>query len=97
MSDLDKLKQIIDDLFHNNPNIHINVSINRPKIHLENQEARIINVYPNIFVIESGENQYTIKYLDLFTNAVEIHEVGEEPFLNNKTKIYKQGGIHRHK
>lgn len=97
MSDLDKLKQTISDLFHTDPHIHVNVSISRPKIHLVNQEATITNVYPNIFVIESGGNQYTIKYLDLFTDAVEISEVGEEPFLNNKTKIDKKGGGHRHK
>lgn len=96
MSDLSILKQTIKDLFHTNPNIHVNVSISRPKISLENQEAKIISVYPNIFIIESGGNQYTIKYLDLFTKNVEILELSEEPFLNNKAKINKQGGGRRH-
>jgi len=97
MSDLTALKQTINGLYKTKPYIHINVSISRPKVHLENQEARIVAVYPNFFIIEADGKQYSIKYLDLFTNSIDIPEVGAEPFLNNKTKLHEQGGGHRRK
>ena len=96
MTDLDKLKHAINDLYLTDPDIHMNVSITqRPKVQLENQAARIVGVYPNIFIIEADGKQYTLKYLDLFTGNIRILELGEDPFLSNKAKLSKNNGSHR--
>ena len=97
MSDLTALRQTINNLYKTTPDIHVNVSISRPKVHIENQAARIVAVYPNFFIIEAEGKQYSVKYLDLFTNSIDIPEVGAEPFLNNITKLHEQGGGHRRK
>ena len=95
MTDLATLKQTVNDLYKTNPNIHISVSIGRQKIHLQNQEATIIAVYPNFFIIESEGKQHTFKYLDLFTNSIDIPEIGEGPFLSNKAKLSEHSGGRR--
>ena len=53
MTAVDEIKNKIQRLFHTDPIIHIDVSMNRPKIRIANQEARIKGVYSNVFQIEA--------------------------------------------
>ncbi len=75
MTIIDEIRMKVQKQFRTNPRIHINVSMNRPKIKIENQPARIIGVYPNIFQIEAEGKSYTVQYIDLLTNNVRITEL----------------------
>ena len=55
MTAVDEIKNKIQRLFHTDPIIHIDVSMNRPKIRIANQEARIKGVYSNVFQIEAQQ------------------------------------------
>ena len=78
MTILDEIKRRIQILYRTNPNVHIWVSLNRPKIHIENQEARITAVYPNLFEIETQGRRYTAQYVDVLTKNVQILELGQK-------------------
>lgn len=79
MSSLDLIKQKVGDLYRNNPKIHINVCISRPRTYLKNVSAVIKGVYPHMFRIEecsSGFPKYhTLQYVDILTEQVEIVEL----------------------
>ena len=79
MTSLDTIKSEIRRLYETNPNIHINVSISRPKIHLTNEAAVIKGVYRNIFRIEQCSSGtpicYTLQYADILTGQVQIPEM----------------------
>ena len=75
MNTKNKIKNQIQMLFQTNPIIHVDVSINRPRITLSNQEARIKGVYKNIFQIESNGTCYSIQYSELLINTIRIAEL----------------------
>lgn len=77
MTDINMIKRGIQILYRTNPNIHICVSLNRPKIHIENHEARIKAIYPNVFEIESQGRHYTAQYVDILTKNLQIVELGQ--------------------
>lgn len=76
---LEQAKEKIRHLFETNPHIHINVSLTRPKLSLENDPATIVNVYPHIFQIEecsTGETKrHTLQYSDLLMRNIMILEL----------------------
>lgn len=80
MNALDVIKYKIKKLYNTNPNIHVNVSITRPKVVLKNEPATIKNIYPHIFQIEehsSGTPRcHTLQYSDILTKQIEIVELG---------------------
>lgn len=82
MTTLDIIKSRIRYLYENNPNIHMNISINHPKIHLENDPAVIKGVYSHVFRIEEYSNGapqcHTIQYTDIVTKQIEIVELATE-------------------
>ncbi len=78
MKDVNEIKCRIQELFLANPEIHVNVSISRPKIHIENQVARIKGVYRNLFEVEARGKQYSVNYVDVLTNNIQIVELIEE-------------------
>ena len=41
MATINEIRLRIQELYHDNPDIHIDVSMNRPRIHIVNQEATI--------------------------------------------------------
>lgn len=73
------IKKYILKLYKENPKIHVNVSITKPRIHLENVACEIKEVYPNLFIVEDLESdtkkRYTLNYIDVFTKQVEILEL----------------------
>ena len=75
MTTLDSIKRKINRIYRTDPNIHISVSMNRPKVRVDSQEAAIVGVYPNIFQIEAQGNRYTLQYTDLLTKNVRITEL----------------------
>ena len=52
MNSLDIIRTNIQKLYEIDPHIHINVSLSKPKVLLENQPVVITGVYPHIFQIE---------------------------------------------
>ena len=77
MMGIDEIKRRIEELFLTNPDIHVNVSIARPKVHVENQAARIKGVYRNLFEIEAKGKRYSVKYVDILTNNLRIVELDQ--------------------
>lgn len=81
MTSLDMIKSKIQKLYKTNPNIHINVTIAKPKINLKNEPVIIKGVYPHIFRIEersSGSPEcHTLQYTEVLLHHVEILELGE--------------------
>lgn len=78
MTAVNEIKRRIQRLFHMNPTIHIDVSINRPKVRITNQEAVLKGVYSNVFQIETQGKLYTIQYVDVLTKNIKIAEIQEE-------------------
>jgi uncharacterized protein Veg len=68
-------------LFQTNPNIHMNVSLSRPKLVLENAPAKILSVYPHIFQIEEcscgAPKKHILQYSDILTRHIVITELEE--------------------
>ena len=77
----DEIKFEIQKLFHANTIIHLDVSMDRLKTRISNQEAKIKNVYPNIFQVETQGKCYTFQYTDILTKNIEIAEIEECPFI----------------
>lgn len=78
MSDCDTMQGLRERIwrrFKSEPVIRVNVSLSRPKLRLENVEARIVGVYAHIFQVEemSGEHKrHTLQYADVLLGDVEI-------------------------
>lgn len=75
MTALEEIRYRVQKQYRTNPKIHINVSTKLWKTAVENQEARIIGVYPNIFRVEVQGKGYTLQYADLLTKDIRIREV----------------------
>lgn len=81
MTSLDIIKIKVKKLYETNPNIHINVTLKKPKINLSNEPVVIKGVYPHIFQIEeksSGSPKtHTLQYTYVLSHNIEIVELGE--------------------
>ncbi len=79
MNAIDMIKNGIHTLYKTNPNIHVNMTINSPKVKLKNRAAVIKGVYPHVFQIEergdSSKNLHTMQYTDVLTGTIEILEL----------------------
>ncbi len=76
MSSVDIIKNRVRKLYDSHMPIHINVSTNNPKVHLTNEAAMILGVYPHIFIIETQNyGKQTLQYTDLMTKNIEILEL----------------------
>ena len=78
MFTIDQVKNRIKDFYTSNSIIHLSVFMSKPRVHAENEEARVVGVYPNIFQVEVGNRRYTLQYTDFFTNNIKIAELNEE-------------------
>ena len=76
MNSIDIIKSKIKSLYETNPSIHVNVSLNTPKINLHNKAVVLVCVYPHVFRIEDRSGgraeQYTLQYVDVLTKNIEI-------------------------
>lgn len=76
---IETIRKDIRDLFQTDPHIHVNVTMRHPKVSIQNGEAVIKGVYPNIFQIEEKENGYarchSVQYNDVLIGRVEILEL----------------------
>ena len=80
MDYIEQIKNGIERLYKNNPNIHISVCKTHPKIIVEAQPAKIIGVYKNIFQVQECKfgkipARHTFKYCDIFIGQVIIEEL----------------------
>ena len=79
MTELNMIKKDILHLYKTNPNIHMDVSISRPKISLKNAKATITGIYPHIFQITENSSgvpkNHTIQYVDILTKNIAILEL----------------------
>lgn len=82
MSDNYELEQIrhrISERYRIEPNIRVNVSLRRPKLHLNNVPVKITGVYRHIFQVEeisSGQpKRHALQYTDVLTHNIEILDI----------------------
>ena len=60
MTALEEIRYRVQKQYKTNPKIHVSVSTKLQKTAVENQEARITGVYPNIFRVEAQGKGYTL-------------------------------------
>ena len=76
MSEIQQIRQRISERYRHDPKIRINVSIAKPKLHLNDVPVEITGVYANIFQIEEVTDgqprRYTLQYTDVLTHNIEI-------------------------
>ena len=77
---LDFVKNRIKLLYEKHPDIHVNVTLRRPrKMIMNDLPVRITGVYPNIFQVEYVDKgiskHYMHQYTDVVTRDVEILEL----------------------
>ena len=79
---IDEIKSRIKALYETNPQIHMNVTLSRPKVNLQNDAVTIKGVYPHVFIIEEYSKGtphcHTLQYVDVFTKRIEILELENE-------------------
>lgn len=76
---IETIRRDIRALFETAPHIHVNVTMRHPKVSVQNGEAVIKGVYPNLFQIEEKELGYTrchsVQYNDVLMGRVEVLEL----------------------
>ncbi len=80
MLTLIEIMEKVKELYLSNPNVHLDVSITKPKkLLLKNTPATITGVYRHIFqVVESTEGIqriHTLQYSDILTQQIKIYEL----------------------
>ena len=87
MDKIGLIKSEIERLYKEDPNIHISLKFNRPRLVIEDMPARIVGIYRNIFQIEESEGGrhtcHSLQYGDVLTGHVTIKEL-EKVYLENK-------------
>ncbi len=78
-----ELRASIQRLHQTNPQIRMDVHLQKPKLTLKDQPATIVGVYPHIFLIEEDSAGYirrhTLQYTDLLIGLIVIRELTTEP------------------
>ena len=76
MNEIQQIRQRILELYRHDPKIHINVSIAKPRLRLNDVPVKITGVYTNIFQIEETTDRtarrHTLQYTDVLTHNIEI-------------------------
>ena len=79
MNEIQQIRQRILERYRHDPKIRINVSIAKPKRHLNNVPVEITGVYSNIFQIEEVTDgqarRHTLQYADVLTHNIEILDI----------------------
>ncbi len=77
----ERTRKQIEKLYKTNPEIHVNVSLSKPKLVLKNAAAKIVGVYLHIFYIEENSTgrvrRHAIRYADVMPSGIEILELNE--------------------
>lgn len=73
------IKERITELYNSSPNIHISISIKRPRLELSDVEAEIKGVYAHLFSIEARDKGFSqihsVQYSDVLIGKVKILEL----------------------
>ncbi len=73
------LREKLKKLYVENPNLHINVNLAKPKLNLINEQVKLTGVYAHIFQIEEYSTgvpvRYTLQYADVIIKRIEIKEL----------------------
>ncbi len=82
MTALDIIRGRIQYLYKTHPNVHVNVTLNRPrKMTLNNLPVVIKGVYPHMFQVEDQSEGvprlHMHQYADVVTKDIEIIELSE--------------------
>ena len=81
MPTLEQIREKVKARFESDPNVHANVSLARPRLHLENDPAVIKGVYPNVFRLEEYSKGkptvHTLQYSDILIKRVVIIEIAD--------------------
>lgn len=75
MSDIQELaqiRQLLQKRLRDDPQMHIRVDLQRPKLHLENASVCLTGVYAHIFQVEAEGKRYTLPYADVLLHRVEL-------------------------
>ena len=76
MNEIQQIRQRILERYRHDPKIRINVSIAKPRLHLNDVPVEITGVYANVFQIEEvtgGQTRrHTLQYTDVLTHNIEI-------------------------
>ncbi len=78
MTALEIVKNKIDYHYRHNPEVYARVRIAHPKIELDRDRVKILNVYKNVFRIEEYSTGvpkcHTLQYTDVLTGQFQIVE-----------------------
>lgn len=78
---LDSIRERIRELYERNPNIHVNITIQHPKLSLKNDPAVIKEIYPRVFRLEEYSTGvprcHTVQYAEVLTRQIQIVELEE--------------------
>ncbi len=81
MLTVDKIKAELKKMKEEDPSIHMDVYLTRPRLNVTNVEAVLVGTYAHIFQIEersSGElKRHTLQYSDVLTGRIVIRELSE--------------------
>lgn len=76
---VESIKEKIKELYESKKEIHLTISLNRPKIRVDNAQAKIEGVYPFTFRVEEFSSGFrkihTLQYTDVMLNQIEIPEL----------------------
>lgn len=82
METVEKIKQKVEALFREDREIHIDITMSRPRLVVRGTPARIKAVYPNLFRVEEKDigmaRCHLIRYSDVLIGQVKIAELSED-------------------
>ena len=74
--ELQQIRQRISERYLSDPNIRINVSLQQPRLHLNNVPVKITGVYRHIFQVEEVSpgppKRHALQYTDVLTHDIEL-------------------------
>lgn len=73
---IDAIKARIELCFKEGATIHMNVSLNHPKLNLRGVPVKIVSVFSHIFMIEEidTKKRFSIQYADILIGRIEVLE-----------------------
>lgn len=78
-ADLVNIREKIRSLYETNPEVNINMSVNRSKSNVQKINALITGVYPNLFTAEAEQSglkkHYNFQYADVLTGGIKVEEL----------------------
>lgn len=74
---LEKVKAGVYGLYEQKRAVHLDLAMKGERVRLENADAKIVSVYPNIFMVRERDSGkiHTLQYVDLITHNARISEL----------------------